>query len=201
MTFKRLTISFVAVAALVTPALASAEQSPSKPDNASRYCHKLRTEMGADAFRGQYGTNHNKANAHGKCVSEQRKHKHGLFRVALKACKAEYEADAAAFLAKYGEQATASREGGPENRPAKPENGGRGEPDPALRKAMHNCVKAKVAEQIAAIKSAAKTCKEERSADPVAFRAKYGSNRRKRNAFGKCVVQHVKEAVEAPEAA
>ena len=32
-------------------------------------CKKLRAEMGADAFRTAYGTNHNHANAFGKCVS------------------------------------------------------------------------------------------------------------------------------------
>ena len=45
--------------------------------------------------------------------------------------------------------------------------------------------------------TAAKACETERTADPVAFRAKYGSNKHHRNAFGKCVV----ETVRANEAA
>jgi hypothetical protein len=35
--------------------------------------------------------------------------------------------------------------------------------------------------------SAAKACKAERATDPAAFKAKYGTNKRKSNAFGKCV--------------
>ena len=35
--------------------------------------------------------------------------------------------------------------------------------------------------------NAAKQCKDERKADPAAFKEKYGTNKNKRNAFGKCV--------------
>ena len=41
--------------------------------------------------------------------------------------------------------------------------------------------------------NAAKTCKAERTADPAAFREKYGTNKNKRNAFGKCVSKTAKE--------
>ena len=44
-----------------------------------------------------------------------------------------------------------------------------------------------------AIVNAAKTCKAERTADPAAFREKYGTNKNKRNAFGKCVSKTTKE--------
>jgi hypothetical protein len=37
--------------------------------NPAQACRKLRTEMGAEAFRTAYGTNRNGANAFGKCVS------------------------------------------------------------------------------------------------------------------------------------
>ena len=40
--------------------------------------------------------------------------------------------------------------------------------------------------------NAAKACKAERTTDPDAFREKYGTNRNKRNAFGKCVSTHAK---------
>ena len=40
--------------------------------------------------------------------------------------------------------------------------------------------------------NAAKGCKTERKADPAAFRAKYGTSKNKRNAFGKCVSQHAR---------
>jgi len=38
--------------------------------NAARTCRAERTSMGADAFRNKYGTNRNKRNAFGKCVSQ-----------------------------------------------------------------------------------------------------------------------------------
>ena len=37
--------------------------------NAARECRAEREEMGVEAFREQYGTNANKRNAFGKCVS------------------------------------------------------------------------------------------------------------------------------------
>jgi hypothetical protein len=37
--------------------------------NAARECRAEREQMGLDAFRDKYGTNHNKHNAFGKCVS------------------------------------------------------------------------------------------------------------------------------------
>jgi len=37
--------------------------------------------------------------------------------------------------------------------------------------------------------SAEQQCRTERSADPAAFKAKYGTNKNKSNAFGKCVSQ------------
>ena len=45
-------------------------------------------------------------------------------------------------------------------------------------------------------KSPAKACKAERSADRDAFKEKYGTNRNKSNAFGKCVAAKRREARE-----
>ena len=47
-------------------------------------------------------------------------------------------------------------------------------------------------QQVQAEENAAKTCKAERTQDPDAFKAKYGTNKNKSNAFGKCVSQHAK---------
>jgi hypothetical protein len=58
------------------------------------------------------------------------------------------------------------------------------------------CVSAKAreakAERKAARSNAAQACREERKADPDAFRDKYGTNGNKKNAFGKCVSQKAK---------
>jgi hypothetical protein len=50
--------------------------------NPAQACRKLRTEMGADAFRTAYGTNRNGANAFGKCVSAMARMKTDVARAA-----------------------------------------------------------------------------------------------------------------------
>jgi hypothetical protein len=50
--------------------------------NPAQACRKLRTEMGADAFRTAYGTNRNGANAFGKCVSAMARMKTDTARAA-----------------------------------------------------------------------------------------------------------------------
>ena len=44
--------------------------------------------------------------------------------------------------------------------------------------------------------NAAGQCRKERTADPAAFRDKYGTNHNKRNAFGKCVSKTAKAQME-----
>ena len=41
--------------------------------NAAKQCKKERADMGVQSFANKYGTNHNKANAFGKCVSSKAK--------------------------------------------------------------------------------------------------------------------------------
>jgi len=60
---------------------------------ANRDCRAERSKLGVDAFRNKYGTNHNKRNAWGKCVSgktkaELRQDRQDVINAA-KACKAE----------------------------------------------------------------------------------------------------------------
>jgi hypothetical protein len=170
---KRFTIFLVAVAALTIPAAASAAVSPADYKNAAKFCKALRAEMGADAFKQAYGTNKNKRNAFGKCVSKQARKLDKIHAQAVKECKV----------------ATQS---------VKPEvTHGKS----AEKQALRDCVKAKVrelkAEHADAIVNAAQQCKTERTADPAAFRDKYGTNENKSNAFGKCVsttVRHDEES-------
>ena len=62
--------------------------------------------------------------------------------------------------------------------------------------AFGKCVssKAKAANDTAdaAVLDAVKQCRAERATDPAAFKTKYGKNRNKANAFGKCVSQAAK---------
>ncbi len=84
--------AMVAVAFLAVSGTALADgngDGASTPKNASKLCKQLRAQMGTDAFRTAYGTNHNRRNAHGKCVSKHRRAVRALIAQAREQCKAE----------------------------------------------------------------------------------------------------------------
>jgi hypothetical protein len=100
-------IALVAAAALVVPATAYADQG----DSSKSPAHQCRAERSANAtgFKEKYGTNKNKSNAFGKCVSQKAKeHEDGDDNDgdnrdnAADLCRAERSKDAAAFKEKYG---------------------------------------------------------------------------------------------------
>ena len=163
---KRFTIFLVAVAALTVPGVASAAVSPADYKNAAKFCKALRAEMGAELFKQTYGTNENKRNAFGKCVSKH--------------------APRGGQAHAPGRQASARprlQSVQPRTRPARATTSAR------CASASKQKLRELKAERREAIENAAKQCKTERTADPVAFRDKYGTNKNKRNAFGKCVVE------------
>lgn len=128
-----LTIAGVLAAIAATPAGATKPTTPgagkpatAKVPSASRQCRTERSQMGRDTFRLTYGTNHNRSNAFGECVSERNaatraarkaargdraktartvKHQVRADVNAAKACKTERKADKDAFNAKYGTNA------------------------------------------------------------------------------------------------
>ena len=167
-----------ALALMAAPASAAAASSTANSD-AQKQCRQERTAMGTQTFRDTYGTNKNKHNAFGKCVSHRTAQNEATEKKshtnASKECKAERAADPAAFKDKYG---TGKNK----------------------KNAFGKCVsqkaraKTKKAEksQVQAEINAAKQCKDERKADPAAFEQKYGTNENKSNAFGKCVSQKAK---------
>jgi hypothetical protein len=178
------TLSLITVTgalALAVPAFADdapSTDAPSTP-SAEQQCRTERAQMGRDAFALLYGTNKNRRNAFGKCVS---KRNHATTEAAKtaktnasKECTAEEAADKTAFEQKYGTGKNGSNAHG---------------------KCVSQKAKAKTTEtvkdQVAADVKAAKACKAERKADPSAFAAKYGTNRNKSNAFGKCVSRAAK---------
>ncbi len=61
------------VSGKVTKAEAEAEASEQARENAAKQCKAERTALGVEAFKNKYGTNANKANAFGKCVSKHAK--------------------------------------------------------------------------------------------------------------------------------
>lgn len=152
----------LALAFLSLPAVAVADDpipSTNPEQSANATCRTELAKMGADTFKQTYGTNANRSNAFGKCVFTHTATAGHAADNAAKQCKAERAADEHAFVAKYGTN----------------KNG---------RNAFGKCVsekaKAAGAHQAEADVSAARVCKAERKADPVAFSTKYAN-------FGKCV--------------
>jgi hypothetical protein len=93
-------VTAAALVALAAPAVSSAA-APSSP-SAEELCRAQRTAIGADAFKALHGTNKNKSNAFGKCVSKTAKSMAANRSNASKQCKEERAADANAFKEKYG---------------------------------------------------------------------------------------------------
>jgi hypothetical protein len=71
---------------------------------AQQQCAAERTAMGADAFKALYGTNGNKSNAFGKCVSKRAQANSQAQSNAAAQCRDERTADPAAFKTKYGNE-------------------------------------------------------------------------------------------------
>jgi hypothetical protein len=109
---RRAIVTCLLVAAVAAPAALAADPAPADFKNAAKYCQALRTAKGVEAFRTQWGTNPNKMNAFGKCVSATNKAKAKKADDDEKAddaaeakvtadCKKQQAADAAKFAAKY----------------------------------------------------------------------------------------------------
>lgn len=177
---KRIGMICLAGVALLVPTTASAMPNGQDVTNAARECRAERgfTAATHEAFRTKYGTNKNKSNAFGKCVSQRARAEESQRKEAAsnaaKTCKAE--------RATLGEQAFRAKYGGKAN---------------AFGKCVSQHARAnkaaadkRDAEQIAAFKNAAKQCDSERgdtAASRTAFANKWGTGPHKRNAFGRCV--------------
>ncbi len=180
---KRAIIALGLIASLVAVPTAVASKKPTKQDrrNAARECRTERSMMGAQNFREAWGTNRNRRNAFGKCVSrharEEHAQRHAARRNAAQQCFAECrELGVQEFNKKYG----TNRNG---------------------KNAFGRCVSGKARAnkreadaqdraESQARANAARQCRAERKEiGTTAFREKYGTNRNKRNAFGKCVSQ------------
>ena len=94
------------VGMLLVPAAFAADPTPADFKNAAKYCKAVRASKGVEAFGTQYGTNANKKNAFGKCVSATANAKAGKREDAAEAkaaadCKKQKADDAAKFAEKY----------------------------------------------------------------------------------------------------
>jgi len=178
---KTLTTACVLSCALFAPAASlAAKPADAGSKSAAKECRAERTAMGAANFATTYGSNKNRKNAFGKCVSrtvkEQRAEASAVKTNASKECKAEEAADPAAFALKYGSN----------------KNG---------KNAFGKCVSGKAKElqaeedaQDADELNAARACRAEQQADPAAFKVTHGTNANGKNAFGRCVSERAGSA-------
>jgi hypothetical protein len=177
---KRALVTVSAIAAVAVPA-AVAHPTSTDAHNAARECRAERgtATSSREAFALKYGTNAHHRNAFGKCVSkkarEEEAERHDAADNAAKQCKAERASlGRQAFTDKYGT-----------NRNGKNALGKCVSKLAAQNKAADDAQDAKAA---AAFRRAAKACFDERRAlGRQAFAEKYGTNKHKRNAFGRCV--------------
>jgi hypothetical protein len=168
--WKALLAAFAVAAVLPVAALAE-DVSPADKQNGARACQALKTSLGDATFASTYGTNADKSNAFGKCVSQWTQAEHKNRVEATAACKAE-QADPN-FAASHGGKSFDQFYGVGKNG----------------ANAFNRCVQskrtAKSAEAKTKVENAARKCKAERkSLGAEAFKTKYGGTP---NAFGKCV--------------
>jgi hypothetical protein len=107
---KRMLVVCALVGAMLVPAAVAADPVPADFKNAAKYCKAVRESKGLEAFQTRYGTNTNKRNAYGKCVSETANAKAEKREDAAETeaesaataeCKKQQSADAAKFAKDY----------------------------------------------------------------------------------------------------
>jgi hypothetical protein len=103
---KRIMLVSALAAAIVAPTALAAEPTPADYKNAAKFCKAVRESKGVEAFASLYGTNPNKKNAFGKCVSKTASAKADKREDAAEAqavtdCKKQKAEDAAKFAENY----------------------------------------------------------------------------------------------------
>ena len=167
-------LSIAGAVAFAVPALA--DGSSTTTPSAQKQCRTERSNMGRALFAATYGTNADRSNAFGKCVSKRaratQQAEETAHANAAKECSTERAADPAAFKTKYGSNGSGANAFGK-----------------CVSQKASSKAKKEISTEVQADVNAAKSCKAERAADKSAFAEKYGTGR---NAFGKCVSQTAK---------
>ena len=184
---KRLIAVTAALVTVALPATAAGKPDQTDRKNAAQECRAERGNSAAsrEAFRMRYGTNKNKRNAFGKCVSrranDEERERRNASKNAAQECKDERAANPQAFAVKYGTNANY--------------NNAFGKCVSSKAKAKKDAADAKDEEQAEKRKNAARECKSERnSIGREAFAREHGTSRNKRDAFGKCVSKRARAA-------
>jgi hypothetical protein len=185
---KRSLAAAAALTMLALPAATAAKPSGEDRTNAAQECRAERgsTDATREAFRASHGTNKNGRNAFGKCVSKksraEERQREGAKSNAAKECKAEREQlGQGPFAAEYGTN--------PNGKNAF------GKCVSEKAKAKKDEADARDAKKSEKRRNAAKECAEEREAmGRDGFADEHGTNKNKRNAFGKCVSKKARAA-------
>src|SRR3954452_1509310 len=162
---KKLSLAAIAGALLFAlPALADDTTAPTGAPSAQQQCRTERTQMGTDKFRDAYGTNKNKRNAFGKCVSKRAdatdENATEAHSNASTTCRDEQAKDPAAFDTKYGTN--------------KNKNNSFGKcVSQHAQEETADATKQDIADDV----NAARQCAAEGKPDPEAFKKKYGTNK------------------------
>ena len=104
---RRILVACAVLAVVGAPSALAADPTPADFKNAAKYCKALREAKGVETFKSDYGTNANKKNAYGKCVSKTAKNKAEAREDAEDAtqavsdCKKQKADDAAKFAETY----------------------------------------------------------------------------------------------------
>lgn len=196
----KIVIAIVALAVGVVPAAALAHpghghshgaprhhknssSNPSPRSQAEKQCREERAKDDTDTFNKMYGTNRNDKDAFGRCVSHRTRQNQA----------------AQASAHKSAEQTCRSEQG--DSSFSSSHNGETFDQFYGTDKNGHNafgkCVSSHErssseqteSSEVQAEENAGQQCRSEQSADPGAFRTKYGTNHNGHNAFGKCVSQ------------
>jgi hypothetical protein len=95
------------IGAVLVPSALAADPTPADFKNAAKYCKAVRESKGVEVFQTDYGTNKNKKNAYGKCVSKTAKAKAEKREdaeeqnAATAACKKQQSENATKFAQDY----------------------------------------------------------------------------------------------------
>ncbi len=104
---RRIFVVCALIGAILVPSALAADPTPADFKNAAKYCKAVRESKGVDAFQTQYGTNKNKRNAYGKCVSStanakaEKREDAAETNAATAECKKQQARDAAKFAQDY----------------------------------------------------------------------------------------------------
>jgi hypothetical protein len=169
---KKITTAIGLAAMLALPPAAAADPSQNDQRAAQKECKQERggTRATREAFKLKY-------HSMSRCVrwraAEEEDERGRARRNAARDCKAERKLGSEAFARKYGTN---------EN-----DRNAFGKCVSALAKEHKAAMDREDKQEAAELRNAAKRCAAERRMDREAFAREYGTNRNKRNAFGKCV--------------